>query len=591
VVSFYLTRPWWLLLLLVLPPLVALAVVRRRARVRLLNGMGWDPRRVPRVSGAALTASVFLILALAGLGAWWPGWDQREARDLVLVVDVSRSMAAEDAVPDRLTVARKAAATLLDELGRQPGTRVGLVAFAGRAVVRAPLTENLGAVRRALDRLTPGSVQPGGSDLGAGIESAVKLLAAGSREPGGAIVLLSDGEDHAGNLARAILESKTNHVAVHAIAIGDPDIGSTIPIRQGTGRTGSVVPAVVSLTYRGEVVETRRMDAGLEQAATATDGRFLAMGRTTTDLGPIDRSDYVPAARRVESELEQDRASRYVPWAAFSALLSLTLMPGLRHLTRSGRWAWTLLLAMVVAPGLTAAGRPPDPGLRAYQAGRWQEALRFYRRSPGFHRRDPAVLFNAGACAYQLGLYEESAALYQRAGATSRGLLRLKSRFAEGNALVPQGRLAEALASYETCLADPTTGPAAEALKRDAETNRDFVRDLLDRRAGQSDPEADAAHDQVSRTAQERRARSGEDDRTQRQRADNTQADAASKPPGEEADPTELPNRAPDQSRTPGSQSSPAERWRQALEAVEQGRSPAGAPEHNPRPNLETRDW
>src|SRR6185437_9839580 len=118
-----------------------------------------------------LGAMVCLVLALAqprwgrsAIGPMPPG------HDVILAVDVSRSMAAEDAVPDRLGLAVEAAESLLKALGRERGTRVGLVAFAGRGVLRCPLTENLGAVVDALDRLRPGDVRPGGTNLGAALD-------------------------------------------------------------------------------------------------------------------------------------------------------------------------------------------------------------------------------------------------------------------------------------------------------------------------------------------------------------------------------------------------------------------------------------
>ena len=108
-----------------------------------------------------LLAAVFLILALARprfgsiIGPPLP-----PGHDVALLIDVSRSMGAEDAVPNRLAVAVDAAESLLGALAPDPANRAAIVVFAGRGVIRYPLTENLEAVVDVLHRLQPGSVRP-----------------------------------------------------------------------------------------------------------------------------------------------------------------------------------------------------------------------------------------------------------------------------------------------------------------------------------------------------------------------------------------------------------------------------------------------
>src|SRR5262249_46982723 len=154
------------------------------ARLRPDGATGW------------LLAVVCLILALAqprwGRGAGPP---LPPGHDVVLLVDTSRSMGAEDAVPNRLGVATEAAGSLLSALGRQRGHRVAVGAFAGRGRQRCPLTENLGAVADVLARLTPGDVQPGGTDLGAGLEAALEAFDSQEHSEGKTIILFTDGED------------------------------------------------------------------------------------------------------------------------------------------------------------------------------------------------------------------------------------------------------------------------------------------------------------------------------------------------------------------------------------------------------------
>ena len=145
-----------------------------------------------------IAAVALLILALAQPRF---GRSERAAaapgQDVILLVDVSRSMGAEDAVPNRLAVAVDAASSLVEALAGDPASRAGVVAFAGRGVLRCPLTENLGAVSDSLKRLRPGTVRPGGTDLGAGLDAALDAFGQDEHAEGRAIVVFSDGEDHA----------------------------------------------------------------------------------------------------------------------------------------------------------------------------------------------------------------------------------------------------------------------------------------------------------------------------------------------------------------------------------------------------------
>ena len=109
-----------------------------------------------------VTGSVICLIVALGQPRWGrlAGAALAPGHDVVLMVDVSRSMAAEDAVPNRLGVAIEDAESLVTALARGPANRAAVVAFAGRGVLRCPLTENLGAVLDALHRLRPGRCGP-----------------------------------------------------------------------------------------------------------------------------------------------------------------------------------------------------------------------------------------------------------------------------------------------------------------------------------------------------------------------------------------------------------------------------------------------
>ncbi|MCI4370804.1 MAG: VWA domain-containing protein, partial [Thermoplasmata archaeon] len=219
---------------------------------------------------------VLVVLALAQ-----PRWgrvfgpDAPAGHDVVLLVDVSRSMAAEDAVPDRLGVAIEAGSSLLRALATGEGNRASVVAFAGRGVVRCPLTAHLDSAVDVLRGLRAGDVQPGGTDLGAALDTAIGAFDDEEHEEGRTIVVFSDGEDHVGSWASEIDRLRVGGIIVHSVAIGDPLRGHPVPsIRLGPSKKD-----------REPEVETRRSDVAFEAISKATGGAVVPLGLAAMDLG------------------------------------------------------------------------------------------------------------------------------------------------------------------------------------------------------------------------------------------------------------------------------------------------------------------
>ena len=467
---------------------VVLGANRRRAEWRSL---GLEEGPPPDGTWAWWVASLFLILALAA-PRWGrvPGSELPPGHDVVLLVDVSRSMGAEDAVPDRLDLAKRTAKSLVDPLRTEPGDRVALVAFAGRSVARCPLTENLDAVLDSLLGLRPGMIEPGGTDLGAGLAVALGVFDADEHAEGRSIVVFSDGEDHANTWPQMVGRLVGADVAVHVVAIGDPDKNHPVPSMS--------LMATPASSHQAPVM-TQRNDAALTQLAHATGGAIVPLGLASADLGALYRDRIGPTARsRRPAPRFSERAERY------AICLSAALVAGLlgtwpatgRRLGRSSTlarrdriWGRSLVIALtvilLVLASLAATPPPPNPktvaeaattrGLQADREGRFADALAAFEAATAARPGNPIGPFNAGSALFSLGRYPEAADRYAEARPSASRALVVKLDFALGNCAAMSGDFAGAIRHYDACLASTDPQASSISARRDAAINRAFA--------------------------------------------------------------------------------------------------------------------
>jgi Ca-activated chloride channel homolog len=279
--------PWLWALWLVPALALVLRLASLRARVRVTRMVGaLAPRLVVNGGPQRLRAGLLLgALGASAVALARPAWGvfyeevQHEGVDLVVLLDVSRSMLAEDASPNRLARARFAIERLIDKLDETGGHRVGLVAFAGTAVVRCPLTVDYAYFRDALGRTGVGTAPRGGTLIGDAIRRALDLFAA-EGEQQRALVLLTDGEDHESFPLEAARAAAGQGVSVYAIGIGDPAGGGRIPYTDSEGNRRFVME-------NGEPVVSRLDEETLLEIARLTHGAYVPAGTHTIRLGEI----------------------------------------------------------------------------------------------------------------------------------------------------------------------------------------------------------------------------------------------------------------------------------------------------------------
>lgn len=266
--------------LALVPALLALYWHGRRRRRALLDRFGEHPlvRQLhPAASATARRWKACLVLtagAALGLALARPQFGtrvetvRRQGQDVVVALDVSRSMQAADAQPSRLDRAKLEVGRMI---GRLDGDRIGLVAFAGDAFVQSPLTTDYGAAAMFLAAMDPEIMSVQGTDLGKAIAVSVEALEETPPENRIA-VLVSDGEDHEGGLAEAIQLAAAAGVVVHAVGIGSPS-GVPLPNVDESGRRRGF-----RRDEAGDVVTTALNETALQDVALQTGGRYYRAG-------------------------------------------------------------------------------------------------------------------------------------------------------------------------------------------------------------------------------------------------------------------------------------------------------------------------
>ena len=288
--------------------LFAWAAVQRRAALRRFAGRDDEIAHVAareRRWRAALVTAAVVCFALSLAGPRY-GTQMREVQqqglDVVIALDISQSMLAEDVAPSRLARAKYEVDQLLDDLA---GSRVGLVVFAGEAFLQCPLTSDFGAVRLFLDAAEPSLIPTQGTDFGQALRVAVQAFDVASEgsdaQRARALLVLSDGENHTGGFRPSLISADEAGVAVFTAGVGETD-GAPIPVY----REGRLVGYKTDRS--GGTVQTALHEESLQDLVLR--GAYYRIGRgasdlpeITTALARLDRG--VVASESFESYAEQ----------------------------------------------------------------------------------------------------------------------------------------------------------------------------------------------------------------------------------------------------------------------------------------------
>ena len=464
-------RPEFLHLLWAVPVLVTLLWAALRRRMTLLRRLG--PLASERVSARAqkvhrlravlwLSAMVMGVLALAQ-PRWGYRWQElkREGLDLVVVLDVSRSMDVEDVAPNRMEQAQREVLDLTEMLA---GDRVGLVVFAGGAYARMPLTLDYAVLRHQVRDSSSQTLVSQGSDIGAAIDMAVDLLGP-ARASDRAVLLISDGEDHVGEAVSAAERAADADVHLYTMGVGTPE-GAPIPQAGGgfkKDRSGQVVMA--------------KLDEGLlAEVARIGHGAYVRAGASNRDVAGIYRDEIRGRLQGAEQGVRRERLwdERY-SWPLSLAVVLLVagvfVRPGPLRLPGA-------MVAVLLVLSTSAQAQDTSPGsvdtLLARQAAQPDDL--------GLAEELGLALLQAGRST------EAHDVLSQVAERTLDPEQRRRARYNAGHAAYRSGRLTRAAEDWRRVLEDRPDHPAAQQ-------NAEVVEQEIARRLQQEPPPQDQQGD------------------------------------------------------------------------------------------------
>ncbi|MBL8885438.1 MAG: VWA domain-containing protein [Phycisphaerales bacterium] len=456
--------PGALLLLLALPLVVGFlwfAFARRRRGLAVFAGATPQETRPSTMRAGLKLALTTMGLASLIVALARPQADPVEenvtvrGRDVVFIVDVSKSMLSRDAVPNRLSRAKLWINDLVNTLR---GDRVGLVAFAGAAVVKSPLTMDYGFFRMALDELSPASVPRGGTLIGDAIRKAMADVF--EQGPGRYrdIVLITDGEDQGSFPTEAAKQAAEQGVRLIVIGIGSEVEGAPVPSEEKSD------PKYVE--FHGERVRSRLDQTTLAAIAEAASraagdsgggGVFLNVGTGTIDLDRVYH-DLVGTADQRETEAKSNVLYRELfPYFLLLAGACLALEPvigGRIRIRRAANVPAKIVGARAAVAGIVLASLLMPAPVRAAPAGAPANPDS-KSPTPPSGQEAPALpadaRYNSGRELFLAGKYKEAAEQFRDADIASRDPeLSARARFNLGQALLKQPASQESGAGKET---------------------------------------------------------------------------------------------------------------------------------------------
>ena len=455
----YLAQPLYLLLILLIPLMYIAYWLMRRWRKRRIARFG-DPDLVsslaplvPRRKGWLKLTLISLALLFFAIGMARPQLGailkekQVRGAEIMVVLDVSNSMLAEDYSPNRLERAKLAISKLVDEL---QGDRIGLIIFAGESFVQLPVTSDYVSAKIFLSSITTESVPVQGTAMGEAIRTAIKSFTSES-ENSRAIILITDGENHEDDPVAAARDAVDMGARVFCIGVGSPE-GKPIPV------DGELLK-----DKDGNIVVTRLDEATLKEVASAGKGLYVRAGNTEFGLNPVIDEIRSLDEKDFQSVVFEEYDEQYMYFFAIALIFMLIEFMisdtrNRRSLFGSGKGMVAVLILMLASPVMLQAQSDRSEvraGNRDFRKGEFREAELDYKRALVEDSTSITAKYNLGNALYRTESYSEAELYLKGLGDSLKSIS--PSRASDcfhnsGNLALKQKKYQEAVDAYKESL-------------------------------------------------------------------------------------------------------------------------------------------
>jgi tetratricopeptide (TPR) repeat protein/uncharacterized protein YegL len=456
--------PYLLGLLLLILPLVGLMIWNYRWKKNTIGKFFKSPiveKIFPYIStfnlklrfGVFIAAIILLVIAIANPQI---GTKQEKIKgqgiDIMILLDVSNSMLAQDIQPNRLERSKLFINKLLDNLKND---RVGFVIFAGNAYLQVPLTIDFTAIKMSLPIIDPTDIPSQGTNIGEAVDLAGKSLGL-TDSKNKAIVIVTDGEDHDANANSAIEKARKNGIKVFAIGVGE-EKGAPIPMGDDVKKDENGQPVLTAFN--------RKM---LEELATIGNGNFYHLGQQSDIVEDVASSLSKIEGKEFE-EFDFSNYNSFFYWFALFALLLLFIEFIIPDIDIK-KFMKNLSIIIFLILGLNTSIYAQDSkktdqekkdkaktlirkGNSNFQNNKFQDAEYNYRKALIVNPKSKTAQFNLGNALYQQQKYQEAADQYEASiNKNDDKVSRAKAYHNLGNSNFKANQLDKAIAAYENAL-------------------------------------------------------------------------------------------------------------------------------------------
>ncbi len=419
---------------------------------------------------------------------------QRKGTDIVIALDVSKSMLATDIKPDRLERAKQIISKIIDN---SPNDRIGLVIFAGRAYLQMPLTLDHTAAKMYLGSAKPGDVPTQGTVLSEALKMSMDAFNPNEKTYK-SVLLISDGEDHEPGAIKIAKDLLKIGIVVNTIGIGSP-LGAPI-MDEETGQ--------YKVNNKGETVITKLNEESLRNIAKAGNGMYQLYTNSDEVANNLKNKFSTIEEDSIISDASYGSFIQYFQYFLGAAFLLLLI-----EFFTSEKRRKIVVNAVVFGFVLFSAGSSYGQsvkekivkGNRAYIENRFDEAEEDYRAALKKSENDATANYNLGNTLYRKDNIEEATKAYENVIAhTEDNKLKQQAFYNKGVALQKANKLPESILSYKNALIiDPNDEDARQNLQRAMQQQKEEEKKKQDNKEDKKDNKQDQ-QDQKKKQDQEK---------------------------------------------------------------------------------------